>query len=195
MDRQAAAIAAAKYLSELPIFKSSQHIACYSATDDEFDTMPIIETIWQANKICYLPVLCHEKEKYLQFVKYQYGDSLQRNKYKILEPSHLSQKIAANELDLVIMPLLAFDLHGHRLGTGGGYYDRTFEFLHEAAVDAARLDTKAQKAAVDAVRIKSKVQKPFMLGLGYALQQAETLPTEEWDVHLDAVLTEKGETK
>ena len=151
------------------IFKISLHVACYLPTQDEFDTAAIIEAIWHANKQCYLPVLCDEKDKFLQFVKYQYGDSLRRNKYKILEPTNLSRKIIASELDLVITPLLAFDLHGHRLGTGGGYYDRTFAFLRDAVI-----------------------RKPFMLGLGYTVQQTESLPAEEWDIRLDAVLTEKG---
>lgn len=161
----------------MPVFKSSSHIACYLPTDDEFDTSPLIEAIWQANKNCYLPVLCNEKDKHLQFVTYQYGDSLKRNKYKILEPSNLSHKIDASALDLVITPLLAFDLHGHRLGTGGGYYDRTFAFLHESASHETRTTTNTRK--------------PLMLGLGYAAQQAENIPVEEWDVKLDGVLTER----
>lgn len=156
----------------LPVFKASQCIACYLPIADEFDTTAIIEAIWQAKKNCYLPVLCDEKYNYLQFVKYDNGNALRRNKYKILEPFDTSKKIPAQELDLVITPLLAFDLHGDRLGAGGGYYDRTFAFLHDE-------DLKNKKT-------------PFMLGLGFATQQSESLPKEEWDVKLNGVLTEKN---
>ena len=71
------------------------------------------------------------------------------------------------EPDLVVTPLLAYQLDGVRLGQGGGYYDRALEDL--------------------------RVRKPdvFVLGLGYSGQQAENLPHEPHDQRLDAILTEK----
>ena len=185
--RHDAAMQAAKNLLACPIFKSSTHISCYLPAPEEFETTPIIEAIWHANKHCYLPVLndpttyqtrltgfeylsgiSHDNAFCMDFVRYQDGDPLHSNKYKILEPVNTQHKIAPNQLDLVIVPLLVFDLHGHRLGMGGGYYDRTFAFLHDVMV-----------------------RKPFMLGLGFAIQQTEKIPSEEWDVKLDGVLTEK----
>jgi 5-formyltetrahydrofolate cyclo-ligase len=63
--------------------------------------------------------------------------------------------------------LVAFDSQGHRLGMGGGYYDRTFSFL------------------------KDKIHhKPKLLGLAYDFQQVEQLPYEEWDIRLDYAVTE-----
>ena len=133
---------------------------------DEVNAMPIIQAIWQANKICYLPVL--QKNKHLFFVRYDENDSLTLNHYGIFEPSDLSKKISTQNLDMVIVPLVAFDATGHRLGTGGGYYDRTFSFLQQ-----------------------SYLHKPYMLGLAYAIQQADHLPTDLWDKALDGVVTEK----
>ena len=69
--------------------------------------------------------------------------------------------------DLVIAPLLAFDLAGHRLGQGGGYYDRTLQ----------------------ALRVAGRV---FVIGLAYAGQQVSVLPSEPHDQRLDAILTESG---
>ncbi len=123
--------------------------------------------IWRDKKQCYLPVL--DADKQLAFFRYDKRDPLKENQYGIPEPVNRDAQIAAVDLDLVILPLLAFDEHGNRLGTGGGYYDRTFSVLHD----------KQQK-------------KPFMLGVGYALQQADNLPADEWDIRLDGVLTEKG---
>lgn len=164
-EQQAAAIAAADVLTAHDLFQRSQHIACYLANDHELSCQPIIEAIWKANKQCYLPVL-NEKNT-LYFAAYHRNDVMRPNRYHILEPENTPQ-IAANELDLVLMPLVAFDLHGHRLGMGGGYYDRTFEFL-----------------------LTTSLHKPDLVGLAYEEQHVETLPVDPWDVSMMGVLTEK----
>ena len=105
----------------------------------------------------------------LCFVRYDEGDALELNPYSILEPQNTARKIAEDHLEVVIMPLVAFDLLGNRLGTGGGYYDRTFAFL-----------------------CANPSKKPLMIGLAYMAQQAENIPTDPWDIKLDGVLTEGG---
>ena len=133
----------------------------------ELDARPIMQAIWQARKTCYLPILTDEDKLY--FSLYHEKDDLILNRYLIFEPKHHDEKIAVENLDIVVTPLLAFDLQGHRLGTGGGYYDRTFAFLKN-----------------------KKSRKPIMLGLAYALQQADMLPCDTWDISLDGVITEEG---
>lgn len=165
--RQQAAQTAAKVFASESILKQSEHIACYLPFKDEFDSSLVIESIWNAKKRCYLPVL-QEDGKSLYFVRYVYGDSLRLNQYSILEPAIVTHVISPEALDLVITPLIAFDLQGHRLGTGGGYYDRSFAFMQE-----------------------NVSKKPIMMGLGYAAQQAEEVPHDPWDINLNAVLTEK----
>lgn len=147
-------------------FKKAEHIACYLATPEEFDTTLLIETIWQAKKKCYLPVM--QEDKTLRFVRYNYGDSLHRNEFHILEPAKQKEEFAPQDLNVVITPLVAFDCNGDRLGTGGGYYDRTFAFLHEAAEYSIKL-----------------------VGLGFTLQEAKNIPMDPWDIHLQGVITEK----
>lgn len=163
-QRRKAATSAANLLLESNLFQSSQRIACYLSLTNEFDTDPIIQAIWQEGKNCYLPVL--EPEKKLLFAPYHPNDALTKNKYQIPEPSN-KNFISAENLDLVIVPLVGFNLQGKRLGKGGGYYDRTFSF-----------------------RSNTAHHKPFLLGLGYGLQQIDDLPSEPWDVRLDGVLTE-----
>lgn len=166
--REEAAFAAKKIWVDLPLFKESEHVACYLPTKNEFDSSPIIETIWQAKKRCYLPIVQREQDqKNLVFAHYQYGDALHINHHGILEPVHVHRTITPQALDLVILPLIAFDCYGHRLGTGGGYYDRTFAFL-----------------------TKQLNKKPMLIGLGYTVQQIDMLPSDEWDVLLNGVLTE-----
>jgi 5-formyltetrahydrofolate cyclo-ligase len=166
-QRVEAAQTAAQHLLHHPLFKQSEHIACYLPVKNEFDTQPLIEMIWQAGKHCYLPVLTEAKS--LVFARYVKGDALVPNQFNIPEPSVAAERIAAVQLDLVVAPLVAFDAAGHRLGTGGGYYDRTFAFM------------QAQTQ-----------QKPVILGLAFALQQAKTLPSEAWDIQLNAILTEQS---
>lgn len=73
--------------------------------------------------------------------------------------------LRAAAMDVVMLPLLGFDVRGTRLGQGGGYYDRTL----------------------------SKTSfRPYRIGLAYAAQQVPVLPREPWDVPLHAVLTESG---
>ena len=131
--------------------------------------MPLIEAIWKANKKCYVPILIEGMA--LDFVRYEQGDKLRPNKFYILEPEEVSRRVAPEKLDLVVTPLVAFDLHGHRLGTGGGYYDRTFAFMHA-----------------------DQYKKPLLIGLAFAKQQADSLPIDPWDIKLDGIVTERGVT-
>ncbi|MHB1948380.1 MAG: 5-formyltetrahydrofolate cyclo-ligase [Gammaproteobacteria bacterium] len=167
-ERSLAAEAAAKLFSQHPLFQRSHSIATYLGKPDEFDSVPIIEEIWREQKKCYLPVVLGPEEKVLDFMLFREGDSLRMNRYKILEPEN-TEKTTAENLDLVLMPLVAFDLKRNRLGMGGGYYDHTFEFILK----------------------KNPQKKPLLIGLAYANQQVDYLPHDPWDVPLDGVLTEE----
>jgi len=169
--RHESAVAAAQLLAKHPLFQISRHIACYHSYKDEFQTGPIMEAIWQAGKICYLPVLADAKS--LQFVRYNHEDELQLNQHLIPEPVNRQQIIHAEKLDLVLTPLVAFDREGNRIGTGGGYYDRSFAFLFNHPDKA-----------------------PFMLGLAYQVQEyLEKIQAEPWDIKLNGILTESELTE
>ncbi|HSW92875.1 MAG TPA: 5-formyltetrahydrofolate cyclo-ligase [Gammaproteobacteria bacterium] len=162
-DQKRAANEAAHILQETAFFKRAQHIACYYPIQHEFDCLPLIELIWRAQKKCYLPVLSDDS---LDFFLYEKNTTLQPNRYQIPEPV-TDKKIALDQLDIVLLPLVGFDETGNRLGMGAGYYDRTF---HQ----------------------NTALKKPFLLGLGYEVQQVSELPKAVWDVPLDGVLTEKN---
>ena len=164
-DRVRAAQAATGWLLNNPLFRRSQHVACYQSYGDEIDTQYIMQITWRAGKQCYLPVVAADNT--LDFVVYNQGDSLVSNRYGILEPTDKSQVIDPLDLDLIIAPLLAFDMAGRRLGTGGGYYDRTLAFKQ----DLPR-------------------EKPFFVGFAFSVQQADQLPEEPQDVLLDSIVTE-----
>ena len=119
---------AARALLDWPHFNSAKHIALYHAFDGEIPTLPIAQIIWQAGKCCYLPKI-QPAEKQLQFVPYTQDTQMQSNDFGILEPvCNQHDIIQPQQLDLVLMPLVAFDNQGNRLGMGGGYYDHTFAF-------------------------------------------------------------------
>ena len=76
--------------------------------------------------------------------------------------------IQPEKLELVLVPLVAFDKQGNRLGMGSGYYDSTFAFLQN----------------------QKRPTKPYLLGLAYEWQCCDSTFTEAWDIKLDAVATE-----
>lgn len=167
--RQKASQAAAQHFLQSSYFQDFQHIACYQALASELDTEVLIEALWQADKACYLPLTPSGQEKILRFARYEKNQSLKLNCHGVLEPSGSSEIISGSELEVVILPLLAFDHQGNRLGTGGGYYDHTFAFTREMSP-----------------------KKPHLIGLAYALQQVSGIPEEAFDVPLEAVITEEG---
>lgn len=157
-------------LLDLPELKNAHHIAGYFANNNEADPMPICETLLAQQKSYYLPTLDLNQKNHLVFAYYRPGDTLILNRYKIPEPHVLENNICpAQSLDIVLMPLVAFDKQGGRLGMGAGYYDRTFAFTKE-----------------------SVSHKPLLIGLAYEFQCVDQLDCEEWDVPLDRVVTEKG---
>jgi len=161
----------AQYLAAWPIYKRARNIAVYLPNDGEIDTGPLMDMIWRHKKTCYLPVLHGVLNNRLAFASWQPGEPLSGNRFGILEPDRMSARLdRVYALDLVFMPLVAFDAEKNRLGMGGGYYDRTFEFL----------------------RYRKVWKKPALVGLAHDFQQQPGLPVEPWDVPLQAVVTNAG---
>ncbi|MDF2529416.1 MAG: 5-formyltetrahydrofolate cyclo-ligase [Gammaproteobacteria bacterium] len=166
--RQLAAESLSAQFHHSGILAAFQHIAVYLSYDNEIDLSLLIKTLWQQNKSCYLPVLHPIHHHELWFAPYSKSSSLKPNKYGILEPEcEATQIIAGWELEAVLMPLLAFDQHGHRLGSGGGYYDRSFSFAQTT-------------------------KSPVLIGCGYEFQYHDNLPKEPWDISIDIAVTEQN---
>ena len=145
----------------------SRHIAAYLAADGEMDPLPLLHTLWSLGKRIYLPVLVTFSHQKLWFARFEPGDELVYNRYGIPEP--LRRKlIKPGALDLVLAPLVAFDTAGHRVGMGGGYYDRSFAFLQQ----------------------RNHWRKPRMLGIAYEFQKQPAIQPNAWDIPLDAIATE-----
>lgn len=166
-ERQQAAESAVELFVKSPLFAKSDCIACYLPNDYEFDSTKLIEAIWQQKKKCYLPILSKEDGPELKFGYYSPETVMKRNHFNILEPTD-SIYLEKDKLDIVFMPLVAFDQEGNRLGMGQGYYDRTFQFL-----------------------LSSSQVKPLLVGLAFEKQCLSQIPKDPWDVPMRAILTEK----
>ncbi|MBB1444815.1 5-formyltetrahydrofolate cyclo-ligase [Pseudoalteromonas sp. SG43-3] len=146
---------------------NSKHIAIYLSNDGELDTSLLIKELWNLNHVIYLPIIHPFNGANLLFQRYEKNSPMRANRYGILEPKlNCSQICPLPALDYLLMPLVAFDKQGNRLGMGGGFYDRTLARLHE-----------------------QNWQKPQLIGLAHECQKVDALPIESWDVPLETIIT------
>ena len=150
------------------IYRIAKRIGLYLPTDGEIDTTYLIEKAWREKKRVYLPVI-PKFGRALFFAPYKPNSLMQANRFGISEPvcsSH--QWLRARQLNLILLPLVAFDAQGNRLGMGGGFYDSSLSFT----------------------RYRKQNHSPTLIGLAHELQKVPQLPCESWDIPLNAVATE-----
>jgi 5-formyltetrahydrofolate cyclo-ligase len=158
------------HLQTLNLLESAQHIAGYQAIKGEIELNLIKEAVWQQQKFYYLPILHTNSPPKLQFARYQDKQTLYKNQFGILEPHATTENlIPTQQLDIVFVPLVAFDSQGHRIGMGKGYYDATFAFLRDPA----------------------SLKKPLLIGLAHEFQKQVQIQPNPWDVDLDIIVTER----
>ena len=156
--RRAAAGAAALLPEEtMPI------IAGYMPVRNEFDALPLLAALQAQGAQTALPVVTGPGRP-LEFRLWQTGDRLVPGAYGIHRPA---DKAPVKSPDIVLLPLLAFDRKGRRLGYGGGYYDRTLALLRGGSTVLA-------------------------IGLAFAAQMVDEVPSGPHDAVLDRILTEEG---
>lgn len=146
-------------------FYSSQTIACYIAMHDEVDTSMIFDRAWSAGKAIYAPVVVPGRR--LRFLRVLRKTPLQRSKFGLWEPQ-CDEEIEAAKIDVVVTPGVAIDRHRHRIGMGGGYYDRTFSFL----------------------RCERNWLRPKLIGFVFDCQKVEKIAANPWDIRLYGAFSE-----
>jgi 5-formyltetrahydrofolate cyclo-ligase len=162
--RIAAAEAVAEQLLRLPALHSANTVAGYWAIGGELPLHSLMARLPARTRYC-LPML--QPDRTLRFAPWRTGDAIIANRYGIPEPTQAAHTLAPDALDVVLLPLLGFTRNGHRIGTGGGWYDRSFAFRRGASAP------------------------PLLIGIGFACQQLEAHEAQEWDVPLDAIVTER----
>lgn len=165
-QQQQAAIDLVQQFARHPQLANMQHIALYLSNDGELDTAPLIQSLWQQGKSVYLPILHPHKPGFLVFQQYAANTPMTLNKFGIAEPVlDATQLKALPEIEMIGLPLVAFDALGNRMGMGGGFYDRTLAtaiFCQPA---------------------------PLLVGLAHQCQQVDQVPVESWDIPLNLVVT------
>jgi 5-formyltetrahydrofolate cyclo-ligase len=170
-DQKLAARALAANVAGSRLYLVSRRIACYLPNDGEIDTCLVIEHIRRLHKILYLPVLSPLEHDRLWFAEATPKTRLVPNRFGISEPAVPARDLVrAQQLDLILMPLVGFDDRGNRLGMGGGFYDRSLEFL----------------------RHRTRWHKPQVLGIAYDFQRVNGLTPDPWDIPLQGVITDRA---
>ncbi|MDG1693646.1 MAG: 5-formyltetrahydrofolate cyclo-ligase [Porticoccaceae bacterium] len=155
-------------LTSQTFFLRAKRVGIYLANDGEIDPSSILGICQKSSKQCFLPVIHPLKVNRLHFARYQQNTKLVANRFGILEPCIKSSEIVASwSLDLILMPLVGFDLDGNRLGMGGGFYDRTLAF------------TAADQRP-----------RPRLVGLAYSFQKLKTIVPQRWDIPVEHIITE-----
>jgi 5-formyltetrahydrofolate cyclo-ligase len=167
-ERIAAGEALAAQLAGLPGFDAAARIAGYVAVGGELPLAHVAQACLARGQQWFLPTLVGESGL-MRFARWHPGTPMAPNRYAIPEPVvPADELLEARDLDVVLVPLVAFDRLGQRLGSGGGFYDRTFAFLGG----------------------RRRPDRPLLVGIGWAFQEAE-LAAEPWDIAVDWIATER----
>ena len=158
-----------KTLKNTPEYKDARVIMCFISFEDEVETHQLIKEALAEGKKIFVPYIITDEKSMVPAEITDFEKDLEPGYYNILAPREDSLSIKdKNEIDLVITPGVLFDHLGYRIGYGAGFYDRFF----------SQLDPAVPKIAV-----------------AFGIQETrEALPTDEFDIPIDKLITENGIT-
>lgn len=164
-ERPVRAAAIAERLASLEVYRAARTICWYVGVRDEVPTLEMIARAGAEARIAVVPWRAGDA---LELYRVRGPRDLERNSFELLEPSAAVRsdpalRVGADAVDLYVVPGVAFDRHGGRLGYGRGYYDR---LLARVRPDAA------------------------IVGLAFEAQMVERVPTGPYDVPMQRVVTE-----
>jgi 5-formyltetrahydrofolate cyclo-ligase len=143
-------------------YNNAKVIFVYVSFMDEADTHKIINHALQNNKTVCVPKIINRTEG-MKAVKIDSLSELKENGFGILEPETTTAAVDPKDIELILVPGLAFDKNGGRLGYGAGYYDRFF------------------------CEVRAEVKK---IAVAYSFQVVDEVPMEEHDVLIDHIVTD-----
>lgn len=146
-------------LEKLPAYQNAKKILVYVSAKDEVETHGFIKDSLAQGRHLYVPKI---QDTVLTICPLYRWEDLEPGTFGILEPSVPTEPARPEEMDLIIVPGLAFDSRGHRIGYGKGHYDRLL-----------------------------KSTRGYKVGLAFHEQVLETVPDEVHDVPLDLIITDK----
>ncbi|MGD9843340.1 MAG: 5-formyltetrahydrofolate cyclo-ligase [Steroidobacteraceae bacterium] len=169
-QRQLAARQLAIQFDQWHLLKPDLRIAVYLAMLGELDLTEFIKRARARHCQLYVPHIINAARHQMSFIPLPVEARLKRHRWGMAQlHSAPRQRINIRQLDMVLVPTVAFDAYGNRLGMGAGFYDRHLACVH-----------------------RNHWQRPRLIGVAYAMQQVERIPTLAHDVPLSAVMTERG---
>lgn len=154
----------AEHVSKTREFEAADIVALYAATEGEVGTRGVFDSARALEKCCVFP-RCLEGNQ-LEFATVENWHELEPGRFGILEPPAGARRVSLAEIDLILVPGLAFDRIGGRLGRGAGYYDRALTEVGAAS--------------------------PILMGVAHSVQLFESVPMDEHDRPMHAVALETG---
>lgn len=154
-----------KHLAKLVESLVVSSLAAYWPFDGEPDIMPLCAQLAGDGVDIALPRISSSGKR-MEFQAWQPGQILADNRFGIGEPVNAAKKSVA-DFSLILLPLVAYDPFGNRLGVGGGYYDRYLESARHSST-------------------------PLRVGIAYSLQEVKLIEQHDWDIPLHAVVNENG---
>ena len=151
------------HIRKLDAYRYAKSIALYQAVNGEVDLGSLWRSAPLQGKYCYFPAL--NDDDTLSFLPATPASAFHENRFGIEEPDiGREHALTPAELDLIFIPLVAFDNKGTRLGMGAGYYDRTL----------------------------SNSSSSLLVGVAYEFQRQSFIAAQPWDIPLDVVVTERA---
>ncbi|MEO0495669.1 MAG: 5-formyltetrahydrofolate cyclo-ligase [Actinomycetota bacterium] len=160
-DMAAASMAVMARLARIPVLERAQLVGGYRGIRGEVDIDAALTLMLDRGAIVTVPRVDGERMDFLPWLP---GAASIAGSFGIDEPVE-GDPVPFSRHDVVLVPLVAFDELGQRLGQGAGFYDRAIA--------------------------QSGIDRPLLIGVAHAFQQVESVPVEPWDMPLDAVVTEE----
>lgn len=144
-------------------FPTPAVVAGYHPLGDEIDVLPLLARAASEGAVTALPAHARDRAT-LTFHRWGVGEALEKGEHGVMMPARSAERV---EPDILLVPVLAFDAAGHRLGYGAGYFDQGIERLRA-------------------------LKKLAVVGVAFDEQEVAHVPHEPWDQRLDWLLTPSG---
>ncbi len=187
------------HILDSEMYRGAQYIYAYYPLGNEVDVRLVAQTAWQEGKHVAFPKVFGDDMRFFEVTDF---GQLAEGAFGVMEPDEDAGAIPVDWMSetggnsilpgrepksrlLVLVPGIAFDMQGNRMGHGKGYYDRYFAQL-TGSDDSTSGNNSLRGASVDAPRRVS------LLGVAYSCQIAERLPAEKYDLTVPCLVMEKG---